>query len=273
VSSSSTSAIESKAPRTVQRAALITHGRPEAVGEALARVEALAAGRGIELVGEEADADLAVALGGDGTMLRALHRYLGTGVPVIGVNFGRIGFLTSIASDELEAGLARAFSGELKVIELATLALTVNGQTHAAINDVVATSATPGRMIELGSTVGGEPLGDQACDGMICCTPSGSTAYNLSSGGPVIMWGLDAMAITFVAPHSLHARPLVVPPGLGLAVTNQTPDVPVTVVVDGHRVGEIAPGESFAVDVGAEKGRLALLPEVTFFTRLRDVFL
>ena len=87
------------------------------------------------------------------------------------------------------------------------------------------------------------------------------------------MWGLDAMAITFVAPHSLHARPLVVPPGLGLSVTNQTPDVPVTVVVDGHRVGELTSGESFAVDVGAEKGRLALLPEVTFFTRLRDVFL
>ena len=273
MSSSSTSAIEAKAPRAVRRAAVITHGRSEAVSEALARVEALAAARGIEIVDGDAEVDLAVALGGDGTMLRALHRYLGTGVPVIGVNFGRIGFLTSVTSDALEDGLARAFAGELKVIELATLALTVNGETHTAINDVVATSATPGRMIELGSAVGGESLGDQACDGMICCTPSGSTAYNLSSGGPVIMWGLDAMAITFVAPHSLHARPLVVPPGLGLSVVNHTADVPVTVVVDGHRVGELASGESFTVDVGTEKGRLALLPEVTFFTRLRHAFL
>jgi NAD+ kinase len=251
---------------------VVAHGRPEILGQALARVEALAADRRIELV-DGVEVDLAVALGGDGTMLRALHRFLGTGVPVIGVNFGRIGFLTSIAADDLEAGLARAFAGEYKVRELATLALRLNGATHIAINDVVATSAAPGRMLELGSAVGGESLGDQACDGMICCTPSGSTAYNLSAGGPVIMWGLDAMALTYVAPHSLHARPLVVPPGLGLSVINHTPDVPVSVVVDGHHVGELAPGGSFTVDVGREKGLLALLPEVTFFTRLRDVFL
>lgn len=269
--SSSTSVTAASA---VRRVAVVTHGHPEALGGALAQVEALAAARSIELVDEDStDVDLAIALGGDGTMLRTLHRFLGTGVPVVGVNFGRIGFLTSVAADDLEAGLGRVLAGEYKVFELATLALTVAGRTHTAFNDVVATSARPGRMIELGSAVGGESIGDQACDGMICCTPSGSTAYNLSSGGPVIMWGLDAMAITYVAPHSLHARPLVVPPGLGLAVSNLTADVPVTVVVDGRNVGELPPGGSFAVDVGREKGLLALLPEVTFFTRLRDVFL
>ena len=128
-------------------------------------------------------------------------------------------------------------------------------------------------MIELRSSVGGEQLGDTACDGMICSTPSGSTAYNLSNGGPVIMRGLDAMALTFVAPHSLHARPVVVPPGLGLEVTNQTPEVPVTVLVDGQPVGELEPGEALSVDVGAAKALLALLPEVTFFSRYREVFL
>jgi NAD+ kinase len=261
------------AASAVRRAVVVTHGRPEILGAAVARVENLAAGHGVELVSGDEGLDLAVALGGDGTMLRALHRFLGTGVPVIGVNFGRIGFLTSIPAERLEAGLERAFAGEYRVIELATLALTLNAETHVAINDVVATSSTPGRMLELGSSVGGESLGDQACDGMICCTPSGSTAYNLSAGGPVIMWGLDAMALTFVAPHSLHARPLVVPPGLGLSVVNHTPDVPVSVVVDGHRVGELAPGDSFTVDVGRDKGRLALLTDVSFFTRLRDVFL
>jgi NAD+ kinase len=231
--------------------ALVTHGRAELLGEAVAQVEALAAEREVQIVDEDSDVDLVVALGGDGTMLRALHRFLGTTVPVIGVNFGRIGFLTS---------------------KLATLALTIDGDSTTAINDVVATSSRPGRMIELGSAVGGEGLGDQACDGVICCTPAGSTAYNLSSGGPVIMWGLDAMAITFVAPHSLHSRPLVVPPGLGFAVVNRTPDVPITVVADGHSAGEIGPGGSFTVDVGTQKGTLAILPEVTFFTRLRDVF-
>jgi NAD+ kinase len=252
--------------------ALVTHGRAELLGEAVAQVESLAAAHHVQLVDDERDVDLAVALGGDGTMLRALHRFLGTTVPVIGVNFGRIGFLTSIPASELGTGLTRAFAGELKLIELATLALTIDGETTTAINDVVATSSRPGRMIELGSAVGGEGLGDQACDGVICCTPAGSTAYNLSSGGPVIMWGLDAMAITFVAPHSLHSRPLVVPPGLGFAVVNRTPDVPITVVADGRPAGEIGPGGSFAVDVGTQKGTLAMLPEVTFFTRLRDVF-
>jgi NAD+ kinase len=240
----------------------------------MARVLGVARDLGIELL-EEGDGkpDLAVALGGDGTMLRALHRYLGAGVPVIGVNFGRIGFLTSVAAADLEAGLARAFAGDYKLVELATIAAEVGGVPHGAVNDVVATSSVPGRMIELRTSIGGERLGVTACDGLICCTPSGSTAYNLSNGGPVIMRGLDAMAITFVAPHSLHARPLVVPPGLGLSVTNETPGVAVAVLVDGQRLGELEPGDSLAIDVGREKALLALLPETTFFSRYREVFL
>ncbi len=259
----------------VERAAVVTHGRPSMIGGALQRLEAVATAAGVTLlpVDEAADLDLAIALGGDGTMLRALHRFLGSRVPVIGVNFGRIGFLTSIPGDALEEGLPRAFAGDYRVVELATISASVDGTPHAAVNDVVATSSVPGRMIELCSKLGGENLGPTACDGMICCTPSGSTAYNLSNGGPVIMRGLDAMAITFVAPHSLHARPLVVPPGLGMTVTNETPDVPVTVLVDGHQVGELEPGQALSVDVGDERALLALLPEVTFFSRYRDAFL
>ena len=135
----------------------------------------------------------------------------GTGVPVLGVNFGRVGFLTSIDGADLEAGLARAFAGEYAVLELATLDVEAGGQRAVSVNDVVATSATLGRMVELEWQIGDESLGSVACDGVICSTPTGSTAYNLSNGGPVLVWGLDAMAVTFVAPHSLHARSLVVP--------------------------------------------------------------
>ena len=95
------------------------------------------------------------------------------------------------------------------------------------MNDVVATSSTLGRMIELAWAVGGEDLGTVPCDGMICSTPSGSTAYNLSNGGPVLVRGLDALAVTFIAPHSLHARPLVVPRGLDVTVANRTRRRPV----------------------------------------------
>lgn len=256
----------------VRRAAIVPHGRPAAIADALARVEETAAAGGVELVDGD-DVDLSVALGGDGTMLRALHRFLGTPVPVIGVNFGRIGFLTSIPADALESGLARVFAGDYRVVELATIAACVGGQPRDAVNDVVVTSSLPGRMVELGATLGGEDLGVTACDGLICATPSGSTAYNLSNGGPVLMRGLDAMAITYVAPHALHTRPLVVEPGLGLEIVNRTPDVAVTVLVDGQRIDELAPDQSLTVDVGRQRAKLALLPEVTFFSRYRDVFL
>jgi NAD+ kinase len=127
-------------------------------------------------------------------------------------------------------------------------------------------------MVELGWQVAGEDLGEQPCDGMICCTPSGSTAYNLSNGGPVLMWGLEAMAMTFVAPHSLRARALVVPRGLDLRVANRSKELPVTVLVDGHAVGELERGEELVVVVSPDYSRLAVLPDVTFFTRYHEVF-
>ena len=146
-------------------------------------------------------------------MLRALARYLGTSVPVIGVNFGTVGFLSSIARNDLESGLARVFAGEYKVEELPTLEVEVGEEQRVAVNDLVVTSAEVGRMIQLEWAVGGEGLGRRGCDGVVCSTPSGSTGYNFSNGGPVLVWGMDAMAVTFVAPHSLNARPLVVPRG------------------------------------------------------------
>ena len=127
-------------------------------------------------------------------------------------------------------------------------------------------------MIELDWAIGGEDLGRLPCDGIICATPSGSTAYNLSNGGPVLVWGLDAMAVTFIAPHSLHARPLVVPRGRDLRIANETRDVPVTVLADGHALGRIAPAGSASVRLGDQCSRLATLSESTFFRRYRDVF-
>ena len=103
-----------------------------------------------------------------------------------------------------------------------------------------------GRMIQLEWAVGGEGLGRRGCDGVVCSTPSGSTGYNFSNGGPVLVWGMDAMAVTFVAPHSLNARPLVVPRGSDLLVWNRTPDVPATALVDGHRVADLPPGRARA---------------------------
>src|SRR6266446_7149573 len=104
----------------------------------------------------------------------------------------------------------------------------------------------------------------------ICATPSGSTAYNLSNGGPVLVRGIDALAATFIAPHSLHARPLVVPRGLTVTVRNDTVDVAAAVLVDGHQVGEVAPGADISIYLCEQRTLLATLPETTFFGRYRE---
>jgi len=255
----------------VETAAIVAHGRLD-VREAVERVRAVAERAGVEIVDEPEGAQLAVAVGGDGTILRTLGRLLDTTVPVIGVNFGRVGFLASIAPDRLERDLARVFAGEYQVVRLPTLEVKLDGERRVAVNDVVATSATLGRMVELTYAVGGEDLGKIPCDGMICCTSSGSTAYNLSNGGPVLVRGLDAMAITFIAPHSLHARPLVVPRGAPLTVRNETADVEVAVLVDGHRVHTMKAGDEIAIGLGDRWSLLATLPETTFFGRYRETF-
>jgi NAD+ kinase len=276
-----------KAPRRVTKAAVVTHGKAGQIGPALARLQSVAREADVELVfsaeesdkhglvaanGDETDADIALVLGGDGTMLRALARFLGTGVPVVGVNFGRVGFLSSIPRAELEAGVARIFAGEYEIVELATLEVEAGDGRRVALNDAVVSSAELGRMIELEWAVGGEVLGNQPCDGLICSTPSGSTAYNLSNGGPVLMWGIDAMAVTFVAPHSLHARPLVVPRGRDLIVWNRTSDVDAAVLVDGHRVADAGPGGRVVMRLGPDRSLLATLPEASFVQRYRQSF-
>src|SRR5260370_10355706 len=250
--------------RPVETAAVVTRGRID-VGNAVARVQAVAERSGVKIVDDPAKADIAIALGGDGTMLRTLDGLLGTGVPAIGVNLGRVGFLASIKPDELESQLARVFAGEYAVVELPTLQARLDGGHHVAVNDVVVTSGILGRMVEIAWAVGGEDLGTVPCDGMICSTPSGSTAYNLSNGGPVLVRGLDALAVTFIAPHSLYARPLVIPRGSEVTARNATADVPAGLLVDGHRVSEVPPGEDVAIYLSSHRSLLATLPETTFF--------
>jgi len=282
----STAGSPTPSAKRVARAAVVTHGTPGQIGSGLARLQAVAHEHGVELVlspdeaekhgldGSDAvaSADLAVVLGGDGTVLRALARFLGTGVPVIGVNFGRVGFLSSMGRHELEQGLGRVFAGEYDVVALPTLEVEHPDGRDVAVNDVVVASAALGRMIELELAVGGEPLGRQPCDGIICSTPSGSTAYNLSNGGPVLMWGLEAIALTHVAAHSLRARPLVIPPNSDIIVWNRSADVEAGVLVDGHRVSTLGKADRAVVRIADERSLLATLPEATFVRRYRQSF-
>jgi NAD+ kinase len=269
----------------IRRAAVVTHGRPELIGAGLARLRAAAEQAGVELVFSEEEAqkhglepggsnevDATIVLGGDGTMLRALRGSLETTAPVVGVNFGSVGFLTSIPEAQLEEGLARVFAGDYVLVELPTLEAELRSERHVGVNDVVAASSVIGRMVHLAWTIGGEELGVVPCDGTICSTPSGSTAYNLSNGGPVLVWGIDAMTVTFIAPHALDARPLVVPRSRELTIENRTHAVPVAVLADGRPVGTLEHGERVVVRLGEPRSLLGMLPEATFFRRYRETF-
>jgi NAD+ kinase len=262
--------------KAVEKAALVLHGRRDTVADAVPHVRELAEQSGVELVEDTGDgtpdADIALVLGGDGTMLRTLGRFLGTGIPVAGVNFGTVGFLTSIPRTHLDNGLKRLFQGDYELLDLPTLEASAGGASARAVNDIVSTSSTLGRMVNLAWSVGGEDLGEQPCDGLICATPSGSTAYNLSNGGPVLVWGLEALALTFIAPHSLHARPLVVPRGKDVVVENRTPNVAVTMLADGLAFSELKQGDTATIRLAEERSLLATLPERTFFRRYRETF-
>src|SRR4029077_11892307 len=204
--------------------------------------------------------------------LRALHRYLGSEVPCLGVNFGRVGFLTSVDADQLEAGIEQAFSGGYEVIDLPTLRGHDGLHDLVAINDIVLTSGILGRMVILEWCVDGTTLGEVACDGAILATPTGSTAYNLSAGGPVLAWGLDGFVLSFISPHSLHARSRVLGRPHHVELANRSEDVPLEIIVDGHVAGRLESAERLSVSMGGSGALLARASGMSFFARYRSTF-
>jgi NAD+ kinase len=274
----------------VHRLAVITHGDAERTREALERVADAVEHAGVSLflppdecvkhpslkrcdpLPEDGDVDLVLVLGGDGTTLRALHRFLASRTPVIGVNFGRVGFLTSIEPGELPRRLPRILAGGYEIVELPTLEVRLHGERHLAVNDVLVTSAVQGRMAVLEWDVNGTNMGERGCDGIVVATPSGSTAYNLSAGGPVLNWGVDAMVATFIAAHALDARPLVLSRGHDVRIVSRSLGFTSRVVVDGHFVGTLDEGAGATVRMAPETALLATLPDRSFLRHYRDTF-
>ncbi|MCD6727645.1 MAG: NAD(+)/NADH kinase [Solirubrobacteraceae bacterium] len=277
-----------------QAIAVLSHARPGETDDALRHLIALAGahgyvvrldrdetrkhpaiapGPGVEL--DDASDELprlAIALGGDGTILRALRRFAGTGVPVFGVNFGEIGFLATIDRDELIVGLERALGGDFETLTLSALTVDHGGDDgRPAVNDVAITRKPGERVANLSYAIGGEEVGSVRCDGLVVATPAGSTGYNLANGGPVLAWGVEGFVVSFIAPHSLTARSLVVAPGDLLTVHNRSVGA-VDVSVDGRPTGEVGPDESITCGFLREATTLALMPGSTFYRRLREKF-
>jgi NAD+ kinase len=269
---------------------VLTHRRPEDTTPALRRLakQAADAGATLRLDAEETrkhglesgpgitldaplrrDVDLCIALGGDGTILRALQAYAGSGVPVFAVNFGEIGFLATVEPEELEEGMRRALRGEFELLRLPGIVLEGDGQT--AINDVAIHRRVGERVAEIAYALEGEVLGSVRCDGLVVATPAGSTGYNLANGGPVMAWGVEGFVVSFIAPHSLTARALVVAPGDRLTVHNRSREV-LDIAVDGRPAGEIPAGETIEARFLGDICMLALLPGSSFYRRLREKF-
>ena len=215
------------------------------------------------------DVELCIVLGGDGTILCALQRYAGTGVPVFAVNYGEIGFLATIEPSEIEDGFRRALSGDFELLRLP--AIVLEDPTRVAINDVAIHRKVGERVAEIAYALAGEVVGSVRCDGLVVATPAGSTGYNLANGGPVMAWGVEGLVVSFIAPHSLTARALVVAPGDLLTIHNRSRD-PLDVAVDGRPAGEIPAGASVDARFVNDLGTIAQLPGSSFYRRLRQKF-
>jgi NAD+ kinase len=276
-----------------RRATVFTHRRPDDTAPSLRQLLELAQEAGVTLRFDreetakhalgpapgmeldapvERDVEICFALGGDGTMLTALRRYAGTGVPVFGVNFGEIGFLAAVDRENATDGFARALRREYEVLSLPAIALSAAGGHWVAMNDVSIQRQPGKRVADLAYSVESAEIGRVRCDGLVICTPVGSTGYNLANGGPVMAWGVEGLGVSFIAPHSLTARALVVAPDDRVAIHNRSQEEPVDVAIDGRPVHVLEPGARIEASFADGRGCLAQLPGTTFYERLRQKF-
>ena len=274
------------------RLALFTHRNAADTSAGLARLLAAAARAGVEVraPAEELDkhalrdsrvaelghdpvtgTDLAVVLGGDGTILHALRTFAGSGVPVFAFNFGAIGFLATVDRSQLDEGVERALRGDFDLLAMPALTTRLDGRRALAVNDL-SFHRRPGRRVaELAYAVQGEQLAKVRCDGLVAATPAGSTGYNLANGGPLLAWGVAGFVVSFIAPHSLTARPLVVATEDVLTVQNLTED-PVDVTTDGRIIGALEPEQTIELRFEYDMVLLAQLPDSSFYRRLGEKF-
>jgi NAD+ kinase len=279
--------------KPVRTATVLSHRRPSETRPAIEALVRLAREAGVVLYvdpeetrkhrlrhreGLEVDvegrieADICFAFGGDGTILTALRRYAGAGVPVFAVNFGEIGFLATVDREGTIDGIKQAFAGHFEVLSLPGISLSGEAGEWLAINDVSMHRQPGNRVADLAYAVGRDEIGRVRCDGLAVATPAGSTGYNLANGGPVMAWGVAGFVVSFIAPHSLTARALVVAPTDVLTVHNRSREESVDVTVDGRPVCTLPPGEEIEAHFVDGQGNLAQVAGASFYHRLREKF-
>jgi NAD+ kinase len=214
-----------------------------------------------------------VALGGDGTFLHGAKLVADYDVPVLGLNLGSLGFLTPYTLEEARAALLDVAEGRLSTEERMRLLVTLRAlgkppESQTALNETVINQREVARLMDLQASTNGDLIANYKADGLILSTPTGSTAYNLSAGGPILSPELDAIVLTPICPHTLSNRPLVVHAGLGLTVANVSAYHGV-LTVDGHWSREMAPGDVIEVRRLQRRQRV-FRPGHSFFKILRQ---
>jgi len=271
---------------------VVGHPRYAEFVEALARLVSLAGREGAELyfedrlLEEESRAlaltpevvpslELLLTLGGDGTLLRGARVVAHGRTPVLGINLGHLGFLTSAAPEEMERALGMWFAGEYELDERMALAIRFSradggdGGEHLALNDAVLHKGGAARVIRLLVRASGEEVGTYSADGIILSTPTGSTAYSLSAGGPIVSPSVHCIVATPICPHTLGVRPLVLPADQVVTVEVLTPSEELVLTIDGQEHERLVPGQKVVVRRAPLPVRLVRFPGQTFFSTLR----
>jgi NAD+ kinase len=271
---------------------VIANGMKEKAGEALGRLRVKAEALGVRLLPEPETAallgmpaagsvrdvlqraEIVMVMGGDGTMLRTVRALDGRDVPVIGVNLGALGFMTSVTEDRLEYALDCLMSGDYTTSLRTIIDCTVirGGKVITdcrALNDVVLTSINS-RVVALRMKVSGETVGDFVCDGLIISTPTGSTGHSLSAGGPILMPTSRALLASLICPHTLSTRPLVIPDDAVVGVEVVDRSLGAKLGVDGQVEQELEVGDRVEVRQSVQGVRLIHLPGYSYFSVLRQ---
>lgn len=235
---------------------------------------AITGGSLAELPPDPGQLDLLITLGGDGALLGGARMAGPVGTPVLGVNLGRLGFLTAVTLEELEPALARIVEGDFVLdsrmaLEVRSVHATGDSDSYYALNDAVLHKGGLVRMVPIRVWVDEEEVGLYRADGVIIATPTGSTAYSLSAGGPILDPRQDAIAVTPICPHTMAIRPLVLPPGSEIAVEVVSPSEEGILTIDGQVGASLRMGDRVICRKAKQPVRLVRLPGGSFFSLLR----
>jgi len=229
------------------------------------------------LVREEIDsADLVIAIGGDGTMLYASRLARESGTPILGINRGRLGFLADVTPEEMLTSVDHVLQGDYStdsrlLLEARMLRRNGDQEVAYALNDVVLQRRETGRMVDFETRIAGQYVNTHSGDGLVIATPTGSTAYALSCGGPIIEPQLDAVVVVPISPHTLTDRPIVVSSGQPVEVSLlQRDDTKAEITVDGNPMGDIWPGDKLQISAANNRVTLVHPPGYDFYEILRS---